>query len=137
LVVVGREVEHEKRPVVVAGDLNDVAWSQTTQLFLRLGRMLDPRAGRGLYSSYNANSRIARWPLDHVFHNDCFTVGRIKIMPHVGSDHFPILVELFYEPEKRHVQEPPPKKPDDSEEANEKIERAEEAEEARVRSHAT
>ena len=33
LVVVAKEIEKMTEPVIVAGDLNDVAWSSTTRLF--------------------------------------------------------------------------------------------------------
>lgn len=101
LVLVGREIGDRERdvPTIVCGDLNDVAWSYTTQLFLRLSRLLDPRRGRGPYNSFNANSRIFRFPLDHVFHSDEFRLIELRVLPHVGSDHFPVLIELSCQPE--------------------------------------
>jgi endonuclease/exonuclease/phosphatase (EEP) superfamily protein YafD len=81
-------------PVVIAGDLNDVAWSTTTRRFKRLSRLLDPRVGRGLYSTFHADHRWMRYPLDHVFHSDTLTLVELRRLPHVGSDHFPILIEM-------------------------------------------
>ena len=82
----GKEIgEHERDvAVVVCGDLNDVAWSFTTQLFLRLS-LLDPRRGRGPYNSFNAQSRLFRFPLDHVFHSNEFKLIDLRVLPEVGS----------------------------------------------------
>jgi len=47
-------VEASTMPTVVAGDLNDVAWSHTSRLFCRLSRTIDPRIGRGFLNSFDA-----------------------------------------------------------------------------------
>ena len=57
LVLLGREIANEARPVIVAGDLNDVAWSRTSRLFRRLSGLIDPRVGRGFYNSFHAHPR--------------------------------------------------------------------------------
>ncbi|MGD9524550.1 MAG: endonuclease/exonuclease/phosphatase family protein [Gemmatimonadales bacterium] len=98
LVVVARRVAREGVPAIVAGDLNDVAWSHTTRAFRRISGMLDPRVGRGMFNTYHAGHWFMRWPLDHVFHTDEFTVRRIERLPGIGSDHFPLLSELHFEP---------------------------------------
>jgi endonuclease/exonuclease/phosphatase (EEP) superfamily protein YafD len=114
-------------PTLVAGDLNDVAWSPTSELFLRLSGLLDPRIGRGFYNSFNANNPICRYPLDHVFHSNHFRLCELRRLPHVGSDHFPMLVELSYEPDAVLEQPKTAEAPGDQEEAEEKIEREVEA----------
>lgn len=98
LLVVGRAIQHHDGPTIVAGDLNDVAWSRTSGLFRRLSRLLDPRIGRGLLPTFHADYRLWRWPLDHVFHSAHFRVQAIERLPHIGSDHFPIYLRLSYEP---------------------------------------
>jgi endonuclease/exonuclease/phosphatase (EEP) superfamily protein YafD len=109
------------RPVIVAGDLNDVAWSHTTRLFQRIGGLLDPRIGRGLYSSFHAKYPFLRWPLDHVFFDDDFRLVRLERLPGFGSDHFPILIELSYEPAGADEHEAPEMEDGDGEEARERI----------------
>jgi endonuclease/exonuclease/phosphatase (EEP) superfamily protein YafD len=39
-----------------------------------------------------------RWPLDHVFHDESFTLVRLRRLRSIGSDHFPVLAELQLEP---------------------------------------
>ncbi|HEX8351188.1 MAG TPA: endonuclease/exonuclease/phosphatase family protein, partial [Hymenobacter sp.] len=120
---------------IVAGDMNDVAWSHTSELFRRLSGLLDPRIGRGLLPTFHADYSLLRWPLDHIFHSAHFKVQAIERLPHIGSDHFPIFLRLSYEPRDKHKQQENAEQPDseDKEEAQEKIARgfAEEAEEER------
>jgi endonuclease/exonuclease/phosphatase (EEP) superfamily protein YafD len=123
LVLVGRWVGKQKgAPTIVAGDLNDVAWSSTTQLFLRLSGLLDPRVGRGFFSSYNARNPLVRWPLDHLFHSSHFRLVEIRRCEDIGSDHFPVLVELSYEPDAPVEQPAAQADAGDHEEAGERLE---------------
>nr|WP_247664849.1 endonuclease/exonuclease/phosphatase family protein [Pseudoalteromonas sp. MMG010] len=97
LIMVAKAVKNPIRPVVVVGDLNDVAWSRSTRLFMQLSGFLDPRKGRGFYNTFHANYFFMRWPLDHLFHSSGFSVASIKRLAKYGSDHFALLTELVYE----------------------------------------
>lgn len=121
LIIVARRVAQESGPVIVTGDLNDVAWSTTTRLFCKLSRLLDPRIGRGMYNTYHARWSFIRWPLDHIFHSQEFTLVELRRLPGIGSDHFPILVELAYQPERAAGQEAPQARAGDEELAREKL----------------
>jgi endonuclease/exonuclease/phosphatase (EEP) superfamily protein YafD len=105
LLVVGRTIQQHDGPTIVAGDLNDVAWSHTSELFRRLARLLDPRVGRGLLPTFHADYKLLRWPLDHVFHSAHFRLQRLERLPHIGSDHYPIYIRLSYEPQGWRAQE--------------------------------
>lgn len=99
LLLTAREVrETTAAPSIVAGDLNDVAWSRTTRLFREIGGLLDPRVGRGLYPTFNANWPLLRWPLDHVFFEPPFRLVAFAVEGHIGSDHFPVFATLCHAP---------------------------------------
>ncbi len=121
LLIVGREVDLRAKPTIIAGDLNDVAWSYTTSLFQKASGLLDPRIGRGMYNSYNAKSWFLRWPLDHVFHSEHFKLVHMERGPAWGSDHFPIFVELALESDAEQKQAEPETDQAEAEQVDEAI----------------
>lgn len=124
LVLVGRECRQSELPVIVAGDMNDVAWSHTTRLFLRISGLLDPRMGRGFFSTYNAKYSLIRWPLDHVFLSPHFKILEMSLLDNFGSDHFPIFISLSFAPSKIARQEVEHPDKSDRREGDQKLEDA-------------
>jgi endonuclease/exonuclease/phosphatase (EEP) superfamily protein YafD len=122
LILIAREVAEAGGPTVVAGDLNDVAWSHTSRLFRRISRLLDPRIGRGMFNSFHAGYRLLRWPLDHVFVSNEFLLRDMRRLPAFGSDHFPILIRIDHAPRAAAVIETPEADADDHAEADRKLE---------------
>src|SRR5690606_11374689 len=104
---------------IVMGDLNDVAWSKTTRLFQKISGLLDPRKGRMFLSTFHASIPFMRFPLDHVFISKHFKLVELKKLPHIGSDHFPVLVRVSYAAENAEGQRAPKNDREGRKEANE------------------
>jgi endonuclease/exonuclease/phosphatase (EEP) superfamily protein YafD len=106
-------------PRIVFGDLNDVAWSHTTELFRKTSELLDPRRGRGFYSTFSAHSRFIRYPLDYIFCSKEFGLINMERMPKNGSDHFATLTHLALREDLKKEQDPPKADQEELEEAQE------------------
>lgn len=127
LLVVGEQVKQSPLPRIVAGDLNDVAWSRSTKVFQKISGLLDPRIGRGFFNTFHAGMPLLRFSLDHVFHSNEFRLRELKVLPNFGSDHFPVLVSLSYEPDAAAQQPEPEPDADDVEEKHEAVRDAKDA----------
>lgn len=123
LVLVGREIAGRDEPAIVLGDFNDVAWSRTNRLFQRLSHLLDPRRGRGFFSTFPAEHPWVRFPLDHIFHSDHFKLIALRCLEPVGSDHLPVFAALRLAPGAAADQDEPAPDAGDQAEAQEKLER--------------
>ena len=115
-----RESEH---PVIVIGDFNDIPWSSTSKLFQQTSELLDVRVGRGFYSTFNAKKILLRWPLDHIYVSPEFRLSSIKNCESIDSDHFPLYVELNFEPEGKLEQMPESVTKEELEQAQKEIEK--------------
>ena len=127
LVMVGRAVADLPEPVVVTGDLNDVAWSRNNYLFQNISGLLDPRVGRGFYHTFHAKIPFLRFPLDHLFHSNHFRLVEFRRLGYFGSDHFPVFVKLCWEGDAEFNQDEPEPTPGELEDAVERAAYAEEA----------
>lgn len=122
LLLVGDHLQAQDETCIVMGDLNDVAWSRTTRLFQRISGLLDPRVGRKFVNTFHADYPLLRWSLDHVFHSSDFSFVDMQRLPHMGSDHFPVLTILQYDGVMAELQQPEPEATaQDEQEAAEKI----------------
>ena len=138
LLMVGKHIKEHEQPAILAGDLNDVAWSKTTRRFQRISGLLDPRIGRHFINTFHVKYPFLRWALDHIFHSACFTLVDISRMPSIGSDHFPVMTTLQYEPQEASKQEQnaPTTDAEDIQETNHKIEEGKEEGEKVSQQHA-
>lgn len=110
-------------PILVFGDLNDVAWSYTTTLFSKVSDLLDVRKGRGFYSTFSAKHWFLRFPLDYIFCSAEFGLVQMRRLPYNGSDHYPIFTHLIFNKRLERVQDGPEADHEDIEEAKEILEK--------------
>ena len=94
ILMTGKAAKDYGKACIVFGDMNDVAWSRTTRLFLKTSQMLDPRRGRGMYNTFHVKHWFLRWPLDHYFLSSQFRLIDMKIEDSIDSDHFPISISV-------------------------------------------
>lgn len=111
-------------PTIVAGDFNATPWERISRRAMRIGGLLDPRVGRGVYPTYDADSRILSWPLDQILFQPDLSLVDFRRLPAIGSDHYPVLATLCLAPELADRQAPPPMARDDMAEARASLEQA-------------
>ncbi len=122
LLIIGKKIREANNPTIVAGDLNDVGWSVTSKLFRKYSDLVDPREGRGLYNTYSVFVPLLRYPLDHIFYSREFGMFALEKLEDIGSDHFPILIGLNYEPDGDNAEGLEKTNAAEEEEVEEKIE---------------
>lgn len=81
----------------VVGDLNATPWSWPFRHLLAEGRLRNSQIGFGLQPSFSATSfALLRVPIDHLLHSDIIRIRDRRLGPNLGSDHFPLVVDLEY-----------------------------------------
>lgn len=84
-------------PYLVAGDLNASPWSWGFRRLLQGTGLRNSQLGYGLHASFPARSTVLlRVPIDHLLHSEELAVRDRRLGPALGSDHFPLRVELEY-----------------------------------------
>jgi endonuclease/exonuclease/phosphatase (EEP) superfamily protein YafD len=94
-------------PHIITGDLNSVPWENIVRRLKRVGRVMDPRIGRGFYMTWNATNPVLKWPLDHILAGQTFTLGSLRVLSGFGSDHLPYMAEFCFQPAAAFWQSPP------------------------------
>lgn len=129
LVLVADQVkDNSDRRWIVAGDFNDVAWSDTTSLFKHLSGLRDPRVGRSLLNTYHAEHPLWRYPIDQLFLPESSEIHSLSRVYLPGSDHFAVIADFHIPPI---ATEKPSASSDEISEAEEIVEEGEEDAEKR------
>ena len=101
LLSIGKKVKETTGSVIVVGDFNSVAWAKSSILFRKTSKLIDPRIGRGFISTYHANYRLLRFPIDLFFHSTDIYIKDFKTLRNIGSDHLPLFCEFSINQEER------------------------------------
>lgn len=81
-------------PTVVTGDFNATPWSHVFGPLADAG-LRNSQRGFGLSPSFPVNGNIVtRVPIDHLLHSPHLAVADRWLGPGLGSDHFPLVVDL-------------------------------------------
>ena len=83
-----------RKSVVLLGDLNCTSWSQYFSDFCRSAGVKDSRQGFGIQSSWPTQVFLLTIPIDHCLISADLIVKDRKICQSVGSDHYPVYMEL-------------------------------------------
>ena len=86
---------NQSGPYMVVGDLNATPWSWPFRNLLVQGGLRNSQIGFGVQPTFAATSNpLFRVPIDHLLHSDALVVRQRRLGPPLGSDHFPIIVDL-------------------------------------------
>ncbi len=86
------------RPTIVAGDLNATPWCAPLERFLAATGLRDSSLGIGYHATWPAVLGAAGIPIDHVLISNDIGVAAKRVVGDVGSDHLPIAVDCWIEP---------------------------------------
>ena len=72
-------------------------------------------------AAFHARFPGLRFPLDHILHSTHFRLVGMRVLPYVGSDHFPVVATLSFEPDAAAKQEAPKADAADEQESRDTI----------------
>jgi len=84
------------RHVVVLGDLNCTPWSPMFRGLLIESWLLDGRTGFGILPTWPTSLPWLFIPVDHCLVSWDLLVTKLETGPNIGSDHYPLMVELQF-----------------------------------------
>lgn len=84
----------ESLPGLLMGDLNTTPWNHAFRELLNRTGLRNAAKGYGLQPTWPTMLPPLWIPLDHVLHAEAFEVLDYRVGEDVGSDHFPVAVDL-------------------------------------------
>ena len=88
-------VSRQSGAFIVVGDLNATPWSWPFRRLMDTNGLSNSQTGFGLQPSFPTTSHLLlRVPIDHLLHSPALEVTSRHLGPELGSDHFPLVVDL-------------------------------------------
>ena len=85
-------------PKILLGDLNTSPWSYWFRRLIEESGMKDRSLGKGIRPTWPTDSILFRIPIDYCLVSEEMVVKDRQIGPDIGSDHFPVIVDLALRP---------------------------------------
>lgn len=95
LTAITQRTTETRNPTLVLGDFNATVWSPFLRDFLETTSLHDTGHKQGFQSSWRRLNPFFSLPIDHVFHSDGVLCTGREIGPSMGSDHRPVIADLF------------------------------------------
>jgi len=90
-------VYSQNRSIIIMGDLNMTSWSPLFKSLINTCKLVNTQLGYGIQPTWPIQVPPFWMPIDHcLVSNDLYVERRIS-GSNIGSDHYPILVELGHE----------------------------------------
>ncbi|MCX6879516.1 MAG: endonuclease/exonuclease/phosphatase family protein [Verrucomicrobia bacterium] len=90
-----KRLNHETRPMIVAGDFNATPWSHAMQPLFDAD-LRDTMLGRGFSATWRRGLPLVAIPIDHILVGGRISTAKRWTGPDLGSDHRPIVAELLW-----------------------------------------
>lgn len=95
LVAIANKVKKEdKKQVVILGDLNATPYCYAFKKLLRDANLRNSQCGFGIQATWPNQPFFLRIPIDHCLISEEIEVSKRFIGPDVGSDHFPLVIDI-------------------------------------------
>lgn len=87
-------LKQTKTPVLIMGDLNTTPWNHAFKKLLADSDLHNSMKGNGIQPTWPTFLPFVQIPLDHFLHSSDIAVVNRKVGEHVGSDHYPLIVDF-------------------------------------------
>ena len=91
----GKWASEQTGAYIVVGDFNATLWSWPFRRLMSSADLENSQIGFGLQPTFPTTSNLLlRVPIDHLLHSSTLEVTGRQLGPALGSDHFPLVVDL-------------------------------------------